>query len=46
MPESENPERKTKWDLIGVEKGSRLVNMDSQIPNKVVGMDEREEEFV
>ena len=36
VQESENPERKTKWDLIGVEKGSRLVNMDSQIPNKVV----------
>lgn len=31
-----NPERKTKWDLIGVQKGERLVNMDSQIPNWVV----------
>lgn len=31
-----NPERKTKWDLIGVQKGERLVNMDSQIPNRVV----------
>lgn len=36
VQESDNPERKTKWDLIGVEKGERLVNMDSQIPNKVV----------
>ena len=31
-----NPERKTKWDLIAVEKGSRMINMDSQIPNRVV----------
>lgn len=28
--------RKTQWDLIGVKKGENLVNMDSQIPNKVV----------
>jgi sugar fermentation stimulation protein A len=25
--------RKTKFDLIAVEKGSRLINMDSQAPN-------------
>lgn len=31
-----NPERKTRWDLIAVEKGSRMINMDSQVPNKVV----------
>ena len=31
-----NPERKTQWDLIGVQKGDRMINMDSQIPNKVV----------
>ncbi|MGN0423008.1 MAG: A/G-specific adenine glycosylase [Lachnospiraceae bacterium] len=36
LQESENPGRKTKWDLIAVEKGSRMINMDSQIPNKVV----------
>lgn len=36
VQKSDNPERKTKWDLICVEKGERLVNMDSQIPNKVV----------
>ena len=36
VQESDNPERKTKWDLIGVRKGDRLINMDSQIPNKVV----------
>lgn len=28
-----NPKRKTKFDLIAVEKGSRLINMDSQAPN-------------
>ena len=28
--------RKTKYDLIAVEKGSRLINMDSQAPNKAV----------
>ena len=33
---SDNPERKTKWDLICVKKGNRLINMDSQAPNKVV----------
>lgn len=40
VQESDNPDRKTKWDLIAVEKpvkeGKRLINMDSQIPNKVV----------
>lgn len=30
------PERKTQWDLIAVEKGSRIVNIDSQVPNKLV----------
>ncbi|MBQ4510265.1 MAG: DNA/RNA nuclease SfsA [Clostridia bacterium] len=32
---SDNPERKTKYDLISVYKGDTLVNMDSQAPNKV-----------
>lgn len=36
LQESENLSRKTKWDLIGVEKGTRMINMDSQVPNKVV----------
>ena len=36
VQESANAARKTKWDLIAVEKGSRLINMDSQIPNRVV----------
>ena len=34
---SDNPKRKTKYDLIAVEKGSRLINMDAQAPNKVFG---------
>ncbi len=31
-----NEKRKTKYSLIAVEKGTRLINMDSQAPNKVV----------
>ena len=31
-----DPNRKTQWDLIAVQKGERVVNMDSQVPNKVV----------
>ncbi len=34
LEESENPVRKTKYDLIAVEKGALLINMDSQAPNK------------
>lgn len=30
---SNNPNRKTKYDLITVLKGKRLINMDSQAPN-------------
>jgi len=29
----DNPVRKTKFDLIAVQKGDRLINMDSQAPN-------------
>jgi len=32
---SGNPNRTTKYDLIAVWKGSRLINMDSQAPNQV-----------
>lgn len=35
VQEAENPDRKTKYDLISVYKGKRLVNMDSQILNHV-----------
>jgi len=31
-----NPNRKTKYSLISVYKGDKLINMDSQVPNKVV----------
>lgn len=32
-----NPKRKTVYDLVTVEKGHRLVNMDAQAPNKIFG---------
>ena len=35
--ESLNPNRKTKFDLITVRKGDRLINMDSQAPNIAAG---------
>ena len=35
--ESTNPNRKTKYDLIAVQKGDRLINMDSQAPNIAAG---------
>lgn len=33
----DKPNRKTKYDLISVQKGDRLINMDSQAPNVAVG---------
>ena len=33
LERSDNPARKTAYDLIAVQKGSRLINMDSQMPN-------------
>lgn len=36
LQESDDPKRKTKYSLIAVEKGDRLINMDSQAPNEVV----------
>lgn len=35
--EFDKPERKTKFDLYAVRKGERLINMDSQAPNKAAG---------
>ena len=32
---ADGPLRKTQYDLIAVRKGSRLINMDSQAPNRV-----------
>lgn len=31
----DDPSRKTAWSLIAVQKGDRLINMDSQVPNKL-----------
>lgn len=36
VEENNNPNRKTKFSLIGVTKGKRIINMDSQVTNKVV----------
>ena len=36
LQDSRNPARKTRYDLIGVRKGERQVNMDSQVTNLVV----------
>lgn len=37
LEKSGNQERKTAYDLVGVEKGGSYINMDSQAPNKVAG---------
>lgn len=34
LEKSDNPARKTKYDLICVNKSGRWINMDSQAPNK------------
>ena len=34
---ADNPNRKTQFDLITVQKGERLINMDSQAPNIAAG---------
>ncbi|MBM6899159.1 DNA/RNA nuclease SfsA [Gemmiger formicilis] len=35
LAQGDNPNRKTRYDLVAVQKGPLLVNMDSQAPNKV-----------
>lgn len=35
--QAQNPARKTKFDLICVRKGGRIINMDSQAPNIAAG---------
>lgn len=37
LERAENPDRKTAYDLIAVEKGNLLINMDAQAPNRVFG---------
>lgn len=36
LQSNNDPKRKTKYSLISVQKGERLINMDSQVPNKMV----------
>ena len=36
LEQSSNPARKTPYDLVAVEKGALLINMDSAAPNQVV----------
>lgn len=36
LQKSDNPLRKTQYDLVAVYKGKTLVNLDSQAPNKAV----------
>lgn len=40
LEKSDNPKRKTAYDLVAVNKNGRLINMDSQAPNAAV------EEFI
>ncbi len=35
VQETNNPNRKTKFDLISVYKGNKLINIDSQAPNRL-----------
>lgn len=36
LSKSNNPLRSTSYDLVAVQKGHRIINMDSQSPNKAV----------
>ena len=36
VQENDNAKRKTKFSLISVIKENRIINMDSQVPNKIV----------
>jgi len=36
LEKADNTERKTPYDLVAVEKGGKIINIDSQAPNKVV----------
>lgn len=36
LSDEEGKERKTRYDLVAVEKNNRIINMDSQAPNMVV----------
>lgn len=43
---SDNPARKTAYDLVAVEKAGRLINMDSQAPNALFAEWARASHFV
>jgi len=45
LEQSGNPKRKTRYDLVTVEKGDRIINMDSQAPNKLFAEWARRGEF-
>lgn len=34
--EAKNPNRKTKYDFLSIDHKGRLINLDSQVPNKVI----------
>lgn len=36
LENSNNPDRKTAYDLVSAEKGDRIINIDSQLPNYLV----------
>ena len=36
LSDEDGKERKTRYDLVAVEKNGRIINMDSQAPNMVV----------
>ncbi|MEG2770494.1 MAG: DNA/RNA nuclease SfsA, partial [Oscillospiraceae bacterium] len=46
VQEVDSVTRKTKYDLISVYKGDRLINMDSQAPNKVFAQWAKEGNFL
>lgn len=37
LARSDNPNRRTRFDLVAVWKGGRLINMDSMAPNRAAG---------
>jgi len=44
--QANNPSRSTKYDLIAVYKGERLINMDSNAPNRAFGEHLRQSGFI
>lgn len=37
LEEAKNPDRKTRFDLVAVDKGGKIINMDSYAPNLAAG---------